>query len=136
MQKNRVWAVILPFCLATALAGCVTAEKRPEVTENTPQLQTESMQAPAGTAAEQQMEKMEEPGAAVEPEQAPAEDPCKAVVAELANQARATMKTANGSCEGRRIEVNPLWSVDYDGAVRVRIYDSAGMLQSTEDIKP
>ena len=121
MKKNRVLAVMLSFCLAAVVVGCVTTEKMPEATENSTQMQ---------------MENRQEPEAAAEPQQAPPEDPCAVVVTELASQARTSLKTVHGSCGELRIEANPMWSTDYDGAVRVRTYDADGMLKSTEDIKP
>lgn len=118
MKKNRAWAAILSFCLATVVVGCVTTEKMPEA------------------AVEPQVENMQKSEAAIEPPQALPEDPCASMVAELAGKARTTMKTASGTCQDQRIEANPMWSVHYDGTVRVRIYDAAGKLQSSETTTP
>lgn len=159
MKKYRVWAAILPFCLTTALAACVPAEKMPVATDNAAAMQTENAQKPAAEQAEgmqkaeagteQQAENTQNNEAAAQTgkEQAPASaeakpqqpppppaDPCATTVDQLAAQARTGMKTFTGSCQEQRIEVNPMWAKNYDGAVRVRIYDAAGKLKSMETL--
>ncbi|MEJ2689706.1 MAG: hypothetical protein P8130_07110 [Deltaproteobacteria bacterium] len=140
MKKYRALAIFLPFCLTTVLmTACVTTEKMPEATENIPSAQTENAQQPA--AAKMQPGNNQEPAPAAqapETQQLPPSppDPCAAKVAQLVEQARAHMKTVSGACQDQRIEVNPMWAKDYDGAVRVRTYDAVGKLKSMETINP
>ena len=53
-------------------------------------------------------------------------DPCKIVIDEVVLKSRKTMKTVEESCNDLRIEVNPMWSMNYDGTVHIRIYDTEG----------
>jgi len=68
--------------------------------------------------------------------QAPPVNPCETVYEGLVQQARTTMKTAYGSCEEKRVEANPMWKQQYDGEVRLRIYDAAGNLVDTQQRRP
>jgi hypothetical protein len=53
-------------------------------------------------------------------------DPCEILIDEVVLKSRNTMKTVKESCNGLRIEVNPMWSMNYDGTVHIRVYDTAG----------
>ena len=72
--------------------------------------------------------------AAIEKEAA--KSSCDAVLDELVAKSRNTMKTAKGTCEGKRYEVNPMWAIDYDGTVRIRVYDADGNKVGDELRKP
>ena len=63
-------------------------------------------------------------------------DPCEVLIDEVVLQSRKTMKTVKESCQGLRIEVNPMWSMDYDGTVHIRVYDAAGKKIRDELLKP
>lgn len=138
MKKYRVWAVILPFCLTTGLAACVTTEKMPAA-DNAAAAQMNTQQSEKAAAL--QPETAAAPGAknqklaasAPKPPPPPA-DPCVATVDQLAEQARTGMKTYTGTCQDQRIGVNPMWAKNYDGAVRVRIYDASGKMKSMETL--
>ena len=53
-------------------------------------------------------------------------DPCEILIHEAVLKSRKTMKTVKESCNGLRIEVNPMWSMNFDGTVHIRVYDMAG----------
>jgi len=71
-------------------------------------------------------------------EEAPKEekDPCEILINELAQKSRNTMRTVEDSCQDLSIEVNPMWSMDYDGTVHIRVYDAAGNTVRDELQKP
>lgn len=79
-----------------------------------------------GCAATEPQQKpiSEAEAAALEKEAAKAA--CDALIDELVAKSRNTMKTAKDTCEGKRYEVNPMWAIDYDGTVRIRVYDGQG----------
>jgi hypothetical protein len=64
----------------------------------------------------------------VEKEQAPKEeiDPCEVLINDAVQKSRETMKTVKESCQDLNIEVNPMWDINYDGTVHIRVYDAAG----------
>jgi hypothetical protein len=66
----------------------------------------------------------------------PEKDPCEVLLDEIILKSRETMKTVKDSCQDLRIEVNPMWSMDYDGTVHIRIYDAAGNKIRDELQKP
>lgn len=51
---------------------------------------------------------------------------CDAVLDEAVQESKTTMKSTNRSCEGMTIEVTPMWSLDYKGAVHIRVFDANG----------
>ena len=53
-------------------------------------------------------------------------DPCEDIIGKVALQARKEMKTVKESCQDLRIEANPMWNLNYDGTVRIRVYDASG----------
>ena len=53
-------------------------------------------------------------------------DSCEILIHEAVLKSRKTMKTVKESCNGLRIEVNPMWSMNFDGTVHIRVYDTAG----------
>jgi hypothetical protein len=52
--------------------------------------------------------------------------PCEILIDEVALESRKTMKTVKEFCNGLFIEVNPMWSMDYDGTVHIRVYEAEG----------
>ena len=52
--------------------------------------------------------------------------PCVILIDEAVLKSRNTMMTVKESCNGLRIEVNPMWSRNFDGSVHIRVYDTAG----------
>lgn len=86
-----------------------------------------------------QMEKTDEVVKSAEAQkagQASAKDPCEAKLAELVQKSRQTMKTVKDSCGATKMEVNPMWTMDYDGTVHIRVYDAAGRTIRDELRKP
>jgi hypothetical protein len=63
-------------------------------------------------------------------------DPCEVLIDEVVLKSRKTMTTVRESCQGLRIEVNPMWSMDYDGTIHIRVYDAAGKEIRDEFRKP
>ena len=53
-------------------------------------------------------------------------DPCEILIDEAVLKSRKTMFTVKESCNGLRIEVNPMWSRNFDGTFHIRVYDTAG----------
>jgi hypothetical protein len=53
-------------------------------------------------------------------------DPCEVLIDEVVLKSRKTMKTVRESCQGLRIEVNPMWTMNYDGTIHIRVYDATG----------
>ncbi len=51
-------------------------------------------------------------------------NPCETLIDEAVLQSRKTMKTVKESCQGLLIEANPMWDINYDGTIRIRVYDS------------
>ncbi len=51
---------------------------------------------------------------------------CDTLLDEAVAESRKTMKSASRACEGNTIEVTPVWSLDYKGAVHVRVFDANG----------
>jgi len=62
--------------------------------------------------------------------------PCSATLAELAKKAKESMRTTKGVCEGNKVEATPMWSMNYDGTVHVRVKDAAGKIIRDEIMKP
>ena len=56
----------------------------------------------------------------------PSKDPCESLIYDAAKKSRETMKTVRKDCQDFLIEVNPMWDIDYDGTVHVRVYDADG----------
>lgn len=85
------------------------------------------------TAADSAVETVE-----VEKEILPKEesDPCEVLINEAAQKSRETMKTVKESCQDQNIEINPMWDINYDGTVHIRIYDAAGNKIRDELQKP
>ncbi len=75
------------------------------------------------------------PAAVETPAPAPV-DPCEAALTAAIAKARETMKTAKDTCDGKQIEANPMWSMDYDGTVHLRVRDAAGTMLRDELLKP
>lgn len=62
--------------------------------------------------------------------------PCSATLVELARKAKESKRTAKGICEGNKVEATPMWSMNYDGTVHVRVKDAAGKIIHDEIMKP
>jgi uncharacterized membrane protein len=75
----------------------------------------------AGKSNDQQKETAET-AASMAAEQTP-QDPCEAIINEAVSDARATMRIVTKSCQDNRIEATPVWSLNYKGAVHVRVFD-------------
>ncbi|KPK37014.1 MAG: hypothetical protein AMK70_00295 [Nitrospira bacterium SG8_35_1] len=63
-------------------------------------------------------------------------DPCEVLIDEVVLKSRKTMKTVKESCQDLRIEVNPMWNINYDGTVHIRVYDAEGKKIRDELQKP
>ena len=63
-------------------------------------------------------------------------DPCSVLINEAVLQSRETMKTVKESCQDLSIEINPMWDINYDGTVHIRVYDAAGEKIRDELQKP
>lgn len=61
---------------------------------------------------------------------------CEGLINEAVHKSSKTMKTVRESCSGMRIEVNPMWSMDYDGTIHVRVHDTTGAKIMDEFRKP
>lgn len=48
------------------------------------------------------------------------------MINEAVVKSRKTMKTVRESCNGMLIEVNPMWSMKFDGTIHIRVYDATG----------
>lgn len=122
MLKRMLFPGFLLSC-CFVLSGCATTPTAQEPQEATP-----TVEAPVAT----------EP--AVAEETAVAEekitDPCDVILNEALMESRKTMKTAERSCQGNRIEATPVWSLDYKGAVHIRIFDGQNQLIRDEIINP
>ena len=88
----------------------------------------------AGTSSEQKIDASSASEEAVE-QQTP-KDSCQAVIDEAVNQARSSMRIAEKTCEGKKIEATPVWGLNYKGEVHVRIYDAGGALLENKYVKP
>jgi len=77
----------------------------------------------AGKSNDQQKEAVN--AASATAEQAP-QDPCEVIINEAVAEARATMRIVMKSCQDNNIEATPVWSLNYKGAVHVRIIDKNG----------
>lgn len=77
----------------------------------------------AGTSTEQA--KDEAAKAQTAAEQTP-QNPCEAVIGEAVAEARSTMRVATKSCQEKNVEATPVWSLNYKGAVHVRVFDKNG----------
>ena len=75
-------------------------------------------------------------GNASPPEPMVPENPCESVFEDLAAKARSTMKTVYGTCQEKRVEANPMWSMHYDGTVRIRVLDGEGNVVEMQERKP
>ena len=53
-------------------------------------------------------------------------DPCEILIDEAVLKSRKTMKTVKESCNGLRIEVNPMRKKNFVGTFYIRVYDTAG----------
>ncbi|MCK5192562.1 MAG: hypothetical protein KAQ71_02045 [Desulfobulbaceae bacterium] len=78
----------------------------------------------AGKSTDQQKEAVESaaPVAAEETKQGP----CNTIIDEAVAEARASMRVVTKSCQDKSIEATPIWSLNYKGAVHVRVYDKNG----------
>ncbi|MEW6429842.1 MAG: hypothetical protein AB1568_17615 [Thermodesulfobacteriota bacterium] len=63
-------------------------------------------------------------------------DPCEAVINDAVAKARTDNHTVKVQCGDKAIETNPMWALDYDGSVKLRLYDAQGNLLSEETRKP
>jgi hypothetical protein len=114
-----VFAIVLTGCAAGGPATVSSVE------------QEEALQQ----AASSQSIEGENPAEASEPVEEE-KNPCDVISQQLVEESRNTMKTVDGTCQDQKIEVNPMWAIDYDGSVRIRIYDAAGNLISESIEKP
>lgn len=78
----------------------------------------------AGKSNDQQKEAAD--AAAVAAEQTP-QSPCEVIINEAAAEARETMRIVIKSCQDNNIEATPVWSLNYKGAVHVRVFDKNGV---------
>jgi hypothetical protein len=62
--------------------------------------------------------------------------PCEALIDEAVLKSRETMRTVKESCQDLSIEVNPMWDINYDGTVHIRVYDAEGKKIRDELQKP
>jgi len=124
MKKNVLHRIGV-LVLTIVLTGCAGGSAPVNSVE-----QEEALQA----APDQSMEG-ENPSEASEPIEEE-KNPCDAILQQLVDDSRNSMKTVDGSCQDQKIEVNPMWAIDYDGSVRIRIYDAAGNLISESVEKP
>ncbi len=103
-------------CLGLALffmAGCATIEIVKE--------------GPAETATEKPVEK---------PRELSPLDSCADTLTSLVEEARKTMRSTETLCSGLRFEATPMWDMNYDGTVHVRVYDTEGKSVLDEMRKP
>lgn len=63
-------------------------------------------------------------------------DPCAAVIGDAIAKARAANHTVRVQCGDKKIETNPMWALDYDGSVKLRLFDVQGNLLGEEIRKP
>ena len=79
----------------------------------------------AGKSTDQQKEAVESTAAQATAEQT-SQGPCEAMINEAVAEARATMRVVTKSCQDKSIEATPVWSLNYKGAVHVRVFDKNG----------
>jgi len=79
----------------------------------------------AGCAAKVEQEEKADTGMSTEVKK-PEKDQCESIIDQAVQEARDTMRTVKTSCKDLYIEVNPMWSMDYSGAVHIRSYDANG----------
>lgn len=113
-MQNRIAALGAAAALGFILTGCAATGPRQE--EAAPAVREEVRQEAAGPATVQ--------------------DPCAEAIEAVVRQARTSMKTVKETCGDRKIRANPMWDMDYDGKVRLMIYDAAGRLVLDEFRKP
>ena len=63
-------------------------------------------------------------------------DFCEVLISDAVQKSRENMKTVKESCQDLSIEVNPMWDINYDGTVHIRVYDPAGNKIRDELQKP
>ena len=63
-------------------------------------------------------------------------DPCEILIHEAVLKSRKTMKTVKESCNGLRIEVDPMRNRNFVGTFYIRVYDMAGKKIRVEFRKP
>ena len=136
-MRKMIYCAVVSFVLSGLLAGCAATQREPsEGAMEAPLAEDKTMQEPAAMEAPVEMPRQESMAVAPAAHPVPEQPPCEAVFQELAARARSTMKTVYGSCQEKRIEANPMWSLQYDGSVRIRVYDAAGSLTATRELKP
>jgi hypothetical protein len=77
----------------------------------------------AGKSNDQQKEAVD--SASVAADQT-TQSPCETIINEAVAEARATMRIVMKSCQDNTIEATPVWSLNYKGAVHVRVLDKNG----------
>ena len=86
----------------------------------------------AGTSTDQVKDEAAAQSAA---EQTP-QNPCEAVIGEAVAEARSTMRVVTKSCQDKTVEATPVWSLDYKGAVHVRVFDKTGAKIDSTIVNP
>ncbi|MBI5558749.1 MAG: hypothetical protein HY885_14040 [Deltaproteobacteria bacterium] len=104
--------LIVTGFLCLFVAGCATTEKPAPTTETQASAPEKEKSAPE------------------------VKDPCQVMLDELVKKSVTTSKTVTGTCQGNQIEVTPMWGLDYDGSVHVRVYDASGRKIKDEFKKP
>ncbi len=64
------------------------------------------------------------------------QDSCAKVIEQAVEQARTTRRTVKKTCDDRKIEATPMWSLDYNGTVHLVVRDATGAVTLDEYRKP
>jgi len=116
MNKLKIPSIICTLTLALAMGGCAATQPAPQQT--TPATTGSTDNGTTGAAQKQ-----------------PQNSLAKAM-AETAAKARTTMRSQTVKYQETTIEATPMWSMNYQGEVHIRIYDAAGNLIRDEISKP